>query len=163
MRKVLWAGAMVLAPLCAIAAPGDPAFNEGDWSAYDGQNNVSVLTTDKSESTGLGLVCSKSTDICSWNIMGAPDACRPGHRTPILLLGEGVAAVGSEMACDIVDPEASSFELKDTDAITGLVTASEKVTVAIPTDSGFDLVEFKTRGFAKALVKAHRDKGTPAK
>lgn len=156
MKRLLMA-ALALLPLCAAAGPGDPLFSEGDWSVYDGSNNLSVLTVDTKDSSGFGFVCSKTTSICSWNLMKGPGQCKPGNRTPILILGEGVIAMASEMACDKVDPDVSSFEISGTDEITGLVTSAEKVSISIPTSESFEIVEFPTRGFARAVSRANRE------
>ncbi|HDS1550707.1 TPA: hypothetical protein QEK98_002962 [Stenotrophomonas maltophilia] len=155
--KRLLIGALAMIPLCATAGPDDPIFTEGDWSAYKGDKNLTILTTDKKEGSGLGMVCGIESEKCSWSVLAAPGLCKVGDKTPILFTGAGIGGIASEMACAMSDDEATMFEIREFDEITAIVSGSDHVQIATPTESdGIVIVEYPTRGYVRAATKLQR-------
>lgn len=156
MKRIFW-GVLVALPVCAAAESGDPIFNEGDWSAYKGDTNLTILTTDKGEHSGFGMVCGIESEKCSWSVLGGPGLCKVGDKTPILFAGTGIGGISSEMTCSMSDDEASIFEIRDFDEITAIVSGSDRVQIATPTESdGIVVVEYPTRGYVRAATKLQR-------
>lgn len=157
MKRVLFAVLGVAVASAAFAQSDDPLFSEGDWSAYKGSSNLSLLTANKEETTGFGMVCGISSEKCSWSVIGAAGLCKVGEKVPVLVAGTGgVGGIASEMGCSVSDEDGTVFELRDFDAITGLVSASDHIQLATPTDAGIVTVEYPTKGYLRATVKLQR-------
>ncbi len=157
MKRAILTFLCLVAANSAIAQSDEPIFSDGDWLAYKGSSNLSLITANKEETTGFGLICGISTEKCSWSVLGAPGLCKLGDKVPVLISGTGgVGGIATEMTCSLSDEEGTGFELRDFDAITGLVSASDQIQLATPTDSGIVTVEYPTKGYLRATVKLQR-------
>lgn len=152
--KKLMCGLMLTAALSTqAAAKGKTLFDEGDWSAYRGDNTVSLITS--TGDVGLLTACRNDADTCNWAMVVQPDFCVEGTQFPALFYGHagGLATV---LTCHANDEDGTILVFNQFEAITSAVANSKTVQVAVPVADRIDVIEFNVKGYQLAVVKLDR-------